>query len=49
MEGGEEGYVGSGEAVEDVEGVGEREERYREVDHGGMDGVTVTDMNILHA
>ena len=49
MECGEEGVVGRGEAVEDVEGVGEGEERHGEVDQGGMERVTVTDINRLHA
>ncbi|KAI4121004.1 MAG: hypothetical protein LQ347_006981, partial [Umbilicaria vellea] len=41
MEGGEEGVAGGGEAVEEVEGVGDGEERYGEVDCGWMDGVAV--------
>lgn len=46
MEGAEEGVAGGGEAVEEVEGVGEGEERYGEVDCGGVDWVAVSGISI---
>lgn len=49
MEGAEEGVAGGGEAVEEVEGVGEGEERYGEVDGGGVDWVAVWGISLLCA
>lgn len=49
MEGGEEGIAGGGEAVEKVEGVGKRQERYGEVDCGRVDWVAVRRFRMLCA